>query len=346
MQWYSTEQVTKWHPDKYADQISDAIFQEYYNYDKNCHCNIETFVQNDTVLVGGNVTVKNNFVANHKAIADKVAQKLGYTINQFIDLITPQSCEIYNAVGYNDCIGAGDQGIMIGYACNKTESMLPKGQHIAIKLIQKIEDDVENNPNTILKGDGKVQVVLNEQQELKQIVVSVCHKEGVTLQQVRNYVEALIEPPLHTQLSVNPAGLWTVGGPTADSGLTGRKLVCDNYGPTIPIGGGCFSGKDFTKVDRSASYMARIIAMNVITEFKTIFDECYVHMGYEIGNPEPISLAIEVYQNGRKVDYSHSLLNWVLDRYPVAVNDIRNYLNDLNLDFEKMSEGCHFRYKY
>ena len=264
MRLFSTEQVSKYHPDKFADQISDAILTECLRQDKNSHCGIETLVKDNTVVLSGEITTAAQLDLD--AIVRRVAGKLGYTVDEIINIIGKQSQEINNAVVSDEEIGAGDQGTMFGYATRETESRLPFGFDLANKIIATIEKDVEGNSDTIFKGDAKTQVVVDLDAEpgfgsVHSILVSVCHKEGVTLEAVKEKVTDLLsgifgEQPL-PELIINPSGLWTVGGATADCGLTGRKIVCDQYGGYCAVGGGAFSGKDPSKVDRSASYMAR-----------------------------------------------------------------------------------------
>jgi S-adenosylmethionine synthetase len=267
MRLFSTEQISKYHPDKYADQISDAILTECLSQDRNSHCGIETMVKDNTVVLGGEITT--NAKVDYIDIVRRVADKLGYTVDAVINLIGKQSHEINEAVTSEKKIGAGDQGIMFGYATAETESRLPFGFDLANKIIAAIEHDIETNPNCPFKGDAKTQVTVDLDAEptlasVQTILVSVCHKEMVTLDDVKAEVTKLIQSIFGEnslpELIINPSGTWTLGGPTADCGLTGRKIVCDQYGGYCAVGGGAFSGKDPTKVDRSASYMARHLA--------------------------------------------------------------------------------------
>lgn len=333
MQFFSTEQVSKWHPDKYADQISDAILTAYLRQDKHSHVAVETMVKGETVVLGGEITSTAN--VSHKEVIQRVADKLGYKVTEIIDLIGRQSPEIGGAVG--DAEGAGDQGMMFGYATDKTDSYLPLGFDLANQVIAVLEEDVETNPETILKGDAKCQVTTEDGNTLVNILVSVCHKEGFAIEAVRNYVKHLISDKLNPSFSeflqINPAGTWTIGGPTADCGLTGRKIVCDQYGGYCAVGGGAFSGKDPTKVDRSASYMARKIAVDMVKKYG---GECEVQIAYAIGVAQPVSVSVYSSEAG---DLSYE----VETTYDLTPKGIIKALGLYNKDYEKLAEGCHFR---
>lgn len=341
MRLFSTEQVSKYHPDKYADQISDAILTECLRQDKNSHCGIETLVKDKTVVLSGEITTAAQL--DFEAIVRRVAGKLGYEIEEIINLIGKQSQEINNAVLSDEEIGAGDQGTMFGYATRETESRLPFGFDLANKIIAAIEKDVEDNSDTIFKGDAKTQVVVDLDAEpgfgsVHSILVSVCHKEGITLEAVKEKVTDLLvgifgAQPL-PELIINPSGLWTVGGAIADCGLTGRKIVCDQYGGYCAVGGGAFSGKDPSKVDRSASYMARWIACRLLELHDLKW--CEVQLGYAIGVAQPISVCVK---NDKGLDLSDE----VRENYLLTPRGIINKLCLAEKDYEKLAEGCHYR---
>ena len=341
MRLFSTEQVSKYHPDKYADQISDAILTECLLQDKNSHCGIETLVKDATVVLSGEITSAAQ--VDYEAVVRRVAGKLGYPVDRVINLIGQQSQEINHAVVSDAEIGAGDQGTMFGYATRETESRLPFGFDLANKIIAAIEKDVETNPDTLFKGDAKTQVVVDLDAEpdfdsVHSILVSVCHKEGTSLEAVRARVTALIAALFDgyelPELIINPSGTWTVGGPAADCGLTGRKIVCDQYGGYCAVGGGAFSGKDPTKVDRSASYMARWIACKLLEIHNLKW--CEVQLGYAIGVAQPISVCIT---NDKALD----LADEVREQYSLTPRGIINKLQLDGRDYEKLAEGCHYR---
>ena len=333
MRLISTEAVSKYHPDKYADQISDAIVTECLRQDKNSHCGIETLVKDNTVVIAGELTT--NAKLDIDDIVHRVARKLKYPVTDIIYLVSEQSKQINDAVTKEDAIGAGDQGIMFGYATNETESRLPAPFELANKIIAKIENDVENNPYTVLKGDAKTQVTADfDTSEIYSVTVSVCHKEGVKPQELNKYVSYLLSELVDENiLKVNPAGSWTDGGPKADCGLTGRKIVCDQYGGFCPVGGGALSGKDFSKVDRTATYMARQIATDIVDKFDVPC--CMVQLGFVIGEEKPVSVTVVT---GTDEDYA----DYVRENYDLSVKGMINFLHLNELDLEKVSEGCHF----
>ena len=341
MRLFSTEQISKYHPDKFADQISDAILTECLSQDRDSHCGIETMVKDNTVVLGGEITT--NAKVDYIDIVRRVAAKLGYTVDAVINLIGKQSHEINEAVTSEKKIGAGDQGIMFGYATAETESRLPYGFDLANKIIAAIENDIETNPNCPFKGDAKTQVTVDLDAEptlnsVKTILVSVCHKQMVTLDDVKAEVTKLIQNIFGEntlpELIINPSGIWTLGGPTADCGLTGRKIVCDQYGGYCAVGGGAFSGKDPTKVDRSATYMARHLACKLLDIYKLKW--CEVQLGYAIGIAEPVSVVV-------KNDKNLPLEDYVRENYDLTPLGIIEKLNLLDRDYERLSEGCHFR---
>lgn len=365
MRLFSTEQVSKYHPDKYADQISDAILDAYIEQDPNARVAVETLVKDNVVVLAGeiNSTAK----VDHNQVVLLIGTKLRYDIAQVIDMIGKQSQEIHNAVDKDENIAAGDQGIMFGYATRETESMLPYGFDLANQIIKLIENDVENNKDSILLGDAKTQVTVDLDiapgpEQVKTIVISVCHCEScqgykVDPTNLRWYIGNLlaksdIDWPEHVELIVNPAGPWTIGGPTADAGVTGRKIVCDQYGGYVPVGGGAFSGKDPSKVDRSAAYAARNIAKSIVAN--KLAKKCEVQLSYFIGSNKPSSILIDTFNSS---DLNHEELIELINRnWDLSPNGIINKFDlrkpiykqlasyghigrdDLNVLFEKVTE--------
>ena len=332
MRLFSTEQISKYHPDKYADQISDAILTECLRQDSNSHCGIETMVKDNTVVLGGEITT--TATIDYDSIVYRVANKLNYKVDKIINLIGKQSPEINGAVVADENIGAGDQGIMFGYATSETESYLPFGFDLANKIIKIIEKDVEEN--SVLIGDAKCQVTvdLDEPGTVEEVLVSVCHSNKYNLDEIKAYVRGLLDSVVSPKKwTINPAGTWNVGGATADCGLTGRKIVCDQYGGYCAVGGGAFSGKDPSKVDRSATYMARKIAVDLVKQYGLKW--CEVQLAYAIGVAEPVSVNIK---NDRNEDYA----SVVKTNYDLTPRGIIKTLNLLNVDYEKLAEGCHF----
>lgn len=344
---FSTEQVSKWHPDKYADQVSDAIVTELLKNDKQSKAGVEVMVKDHKIILGGEV--RTNAKINYKKIAKRVAKKLDYKVDKVYNFIGLQSNEIFNGITKEDGnTGAGDQGIMFGYATRESESYLPFAFDLANKIIELIENDVDYNKYTILKGDAKTQVMtdLDKKQDIRaitEILISACHKEGTTLEEVRKYITRLIEPLLEgrdIKLTINPAGTWNVGGPVSDCGLTGRKIVCDQYGGFAPVGGGAFSGKEPSKVDRSAAYMARQIAIDILKQFKDV-KWAEVQLGYAIGVAEPTGVNVKT---NLSKSFNTGISEWVISNYDLTPRGMIKHLDLLNKDYEKISQGCHYRY--
>jgi len=354
MRLFSTEQVSKYHPDKYADQISDAILDAYIEQDPNARVAVETLVKDNVVVLAGeiNSTAK----VDHNQVVLLIGTKLRYDIAQVIDMIGKQSQEIHNAVDKDENIAAGDQGIMFGYATRETESMLPYGFDLANQIIKLIENDVENNKDSILLGDAKTQVTVDLDiapgpEQVKTIVISVCHCEScqgykVDPTNLRWYIGNLlaksdIDWPEHVELIVNPAGPWTIGGPTADAGVTGRKIVCDQYGGYVPVGGGAFSGKDPSKVDRSASYAARQLAVDILNQHPGV-NTALVQLGYAIGIEKPVSIHIELDKPELEPEVRNTII-WE-DYTPSAIIK-RLHLTETKpggRKYETLAERCHY----
>ncbi len=369
MRLFSTEQVTKFHPDKMCDQISDAILDACLAGDPDSRVACECMAKGTTVVLAGEITTKAK--VDYEAVARRVGMKLGYTVDKVINLLTEQSPEISAAVGDGKEQGAGDQGMMYGYATSETESMLPFGFDLANRLVARIEeivdfgfirwyaDYVDGEGTSILRGDAKVQVTVDLDAHpnifsLKKILVSACHNPNADLDVVRAYIECVVQEEMiavceeggfladrivpwlenNVQIIVNPAGAWTIGGPAADCGLTGRKIVCDQYGGYCPVGGGAFSGKDLSKVDRSGAYMARKIACDLVEGYK--LNWCEVQIAYAIGQAEPMSVSVT---NNAGLDLS----GVVKKMYDLTPAGIIKELTKTRRNYERRAEGCHFR---
>lgn len=332
MKLFSTEAVSKFHPDKYADQISDAIVTECLRQDADSRCGVEVLVKDTTVVLSGEIT--SSATIDYANIVHRVASKLHYKVGAVINMIGSQSNEIHRAVSKESSIGAGDQGMMFGYATSETESKLPKGYELANKIIARIEAYVDGQFNGKLKGDAKTQVVTDlDTGEIVSVTISVCHRPS-DLKTVELIVKDLIKDLVPVELvTVNPAGEWTIGGPTADCGLTGRKIVCDQYGGYCAVGGGALSGKDPSKVDRTAAYMARKIACDLVDVFK--LKECIVQLGFIIGSEMPISIYVEA-------DHEADFAAYIKKHYDLSVAGMIQHLGLLDQDFERIAEGCHF----
>ncbi|HJY98862.1 MAG TPA: methionine adenosyltransferase [Patescibacteria group bacterium] len=285
---YTVESVTSGHPDKICDQVSDAILDECLRQDPKSRVAIESFGAHGLFVIGGEITTKAKFDA--KKIAAKVYKNIGHTDKlKFVTNIIKQSPDIAMGV---DTGGAGDQGIMYGFATDETPEYLPKAVALVHKLTQGLEKLRRTKKIKWLLPDGKAQVTM-QNGKIKTVLVSTQHKKGVKLETVRKeisqkLIKKLIPGIKDSQILVNPTGRFEVGGFVADTGLTGRKIMVDSYGGLIPHGGGAFSGKDPTKVDRSGAYMCRFVAKNLVA--KGMAKSVLVSVAYAIGKAEPLML--------------------------------------------------------
>jgi S-adenosylmethionine synthetase len=297
---YSVESVTSGHPDKVCDQISDAILDECLAQDPGTRAGIETFGNHGLLVIGGEITTKANFDA--EKIARDVYEKIGYTKDlEIITRIVKQSPDIAMGV---DVGGAGDQGIMYGYATNETPEFLPKAVVAVHALAKGLEILRKNGTISWLKPDGKTQITMDNG-KIRTILVSTQHDEGITQEEIKQTLtEKLIRPIIgdisNIEILVNPTGRFVQGGFEADAGLTGRKIMVDTYCGLITHGGGCFSGKDPSKVDRSAAYMARYVAKNIVA--KGLAKECLVSVAYAIGRAEPL-MVDAINENGESLKH-------------------------------------------
>lgn len=335
MKLFSTEQVSRWHPDKMADQVSDAIVTECLKRDSTAHVAVECLLKDKLCVLAGEISIK--CYIDVKSIAlrklDQLEPNKSYIV---IEHISRQSPEINEAVSHGEDQGAGDQGMMFGYATSETESMLPYGFELANKIIKRIEA----SRGGILKGDAKCQVTVDLDKKgpdsVNLVLISVCHKATYSIAAVRDYIKGLF-PEYEGKLLINPAGAWTIGGPDADAGVTGRKIVADQYGGYFPVGGGAFSGKDPSKVDRSATYMARYLAKDLVKHFK--LKECSVQIAYAIGVAEPVSLDIGT---GKGPEMDEKAYQYVKDNYDLRPKAIIEKLDLLHKDYAALASGCHF----
>ena len=318
----TAECVTPRHPDKLCDRISDAILDACLEQDPDSRVAIETMGGHGIITITGEVTTKAYF--NAREIAQRIAGKqYGVQVN-----IVSQSSEIANGV---DTGGAGDQGIMVGYACNENEAMIPQELYLARSLCQFI---YEKYPY-----DGKTQITLNDKNEIYTIVASFQNvkKEDLFNEVAKWWANNKFQPEDLTQINIycNPAGDWSHGGFEADTGVTGRKLAVDNYGPQIPIGGGAFSGKDATKVDRSGAYMARYIAVDLLKRYPDA-KEALVKIAYAIGVAEPVMItSFLTFDSG-------VLESQIVSGYDCSPNDIIKLLDLKKPQFEKLAQWGHF----
>lgn len=347
---FTSESVTKGHPDKICDQISDAILDAMIEQDPMSRVACETTVTTGQVLVMGEITT--NAQVDIPAIVRKTIVDIGYDVDAkgfngntcaVLTAIDKQSTDIAMGVDksfelkhdeedkYN-LNGAGDQGMMFGYACNETEELMPLPISLAHKLAVKLTEVRENGTMPYLYSDGKTQVTVEyddgKPTKVTTVVVSSQHSADVSLEQLRedvinNVIKTTVPAELmddDTVFYVNPTGRFVIGGPAGDSGLTGRKIIVDTYGGYARHGGGAFSGKDPTKVDRSAAYAARWVAKNIVAA--GLADKCEVELAYAIGVAKPVSVLVETFGTGKVSDDKISeIVNKVFDLRPSAIID-------------------------
>lgn len=329
----TVESVTSGHPDKICDQVSDAVLDACLSQDPKSRVAIETFGSHGLFVIGGEVTTKAKF--NAEKIARKVYKDIGYKDKlKIITNIIRQSPDIAMGV---DTGGAGDQGIMYGYATDETPEYMPKAVVLVHKLTKGLEDLRKSKKIKWLKPDGKAQVTMDGKKTIT-ILVSCNHNKGVSLRKVRKEItEKLIKKVVPNikgiNILVNPTGRFEVGGFVADTGLTGRKIMVDTYGGLITHGGGCFSGKDPTKVDRSGAYMARYAAKNIIA--RKLAKSCLVSVAYAIGKVEPLMLEA-------KDEKGRSLSSYLKKNFDFRPRAIIEKLNLLQPIYQKTAAYGHF----
>lgn len=326
---FTSESVTEGHPDKIADQVSDAILDAILKDDPNARVACETTVTTGMALIAGEISTT-TYVDIPKVVRETI-KEIGYTRAKYgydyetmaiLTAIDEQSPDIAQGVDkaleYRDkdseeeieATGAGDQGLMFGYATNKTETYMPLAIYLSHQLAKRLSDVRKDGTLNYLRPDGKVQVTVEYDENdnpvrIDTIVVSTQHAEDVTLEQIQEDIKAHVIYPTvpenlineQTKFYINPTGRFVIGGPQGDAGLTGRKIIVDTYGGYARHGGGCFSGKDPTKVDRSAAYAARYVAKNIVAA--GLADQCEVQLAYAIGVAEPVSIAIDTFGTGK-----------------------------------------------
>src|SRR4028119_1252894 len=310
---FTSESVTEGHPDKIADQISDAVLDTVLGQDQTGRVACETLVTTGLVVVAGEITT--DATIDFQRVARETIREIGYTRAKYgFDCDT---CSVLTAVGRQspdiamgvDTGGAGDQGLMFGFACNETPELMPLPIQLAHNLTRALSAARRSGELDYLRPDGKSQVSVEYRDgkpfRVEAVVVSTQHSDEVTTEQLRqDILEKVIKTTVsadlldeNTKYHINPTGRFVIGGPMGDAGLTGRKIIVDTYGGYAPHGGGAFSGKDPTKVDRSAAYMARYIAKNIVAA--GLAEKCTVQLAYAIGVAEPVSVRIDTHGTGR-----------------------------------------------
>ena len=378
---FTSESVTEGHPDKVCDQISDAIVDEILKDDKDARVACETMATTGLILITGEITTKT--YVDFTKIAREVLEDIGYNRAKFgfdattcavLSAIKDQSADI--AMGVDrfkdknfdedefDAIGAGDQGMMFGYACKETDEYMPLPISLAHKLSRKLSEVRKNNTLEYLRPDGKSQVSVEYEngipKRIENVVISAQHSPDVSIKDLRNdikkeVIDTILPKNLvdeNTSFYINPTGRFVVGGPMGDAGLTGRKIIVDTYGGYARHGGGAFSGKDPTKVDRSAAYYARYIAKNLVAS--GVCDKVEIGLAYAIGLARPTSIYVETFGTGKIPDNEiEKLVNRHFDPRPAAIIKNLNLLrpiyrqvasyghfgsNDLDLSWEKLDK--------
>ncbi|MBR2130771.1 methionine adenosyltransferase [Aerococcus sp.] len=366
---FTSESVTEGHPDKVADQISDAILDAILAQDPQARVACETAVNTGLVLVFGEVTTS-AYVDIQKIVRNTVREigyrdgKFGFDADSIAVLVSldEQSPDIAQGVDDaietretgevgNKLIGAGDQGIMFGYATDETPELMPMPIALSHRLSRRLAEVRKSGELNYLGPDGKTQVTIeyddnNQPQRIDTIVISTQHTEGIELDQIRqDVIKHVVEPTMpenwldeNTRYFINPTGKFVSGGPEADSGLTGRKIIVDTYGGSAHHGGGAFSGKDATKVDRSASYAARYIAKNLVAA--GLARKVEIQLAYAIGVAEPVSIAIDTF--GTSDLSENELVGLVRDNFDLTPNGIIDMLSLRQPIFSKTAAYGHF----
>lgn len=330
---FTSESITEGHPDKICDTIADAILDEALRQDKNSKMAVEATIKDDFVLIYGEADTKAHI--DFEGIAKQVIREIGYEEDyQVMVKVNKQSSEIHHAVVQDGCIGAGDQGIMFGYACDDTEEYMPAPIAYAHKLAKRLSDVRRTHP--ILKPDGKTQVSVEyENDQIKRIdtiVISTQHASNATQQEIANLIMKEVITPVipdelldeDTRYLINPSGSFVLGGSFGDSGTTGRKIVVDTYGGMGRIGGGCFSSKDPSKVDRSAAYYCRYVAKNIVAH--QLARRCEIQVAYAIGKVKPVSILLDTFGTGTMSD--EALLDIVKKNFNF---EVKNIIEELDL---------------
>ena len=355
----TSESVGEGHPDKMADQISDAILDAIIVQDRNCRVAVETLVKTGLVVLAGEITTSAE--VDYEAIARKTIERIGYNHSDLgfdhlsckvISAISKQSPDIAMGVDRDnkEKQGAGDQGLMFGYAINETKELMPATIQIAHDLVKKHSEVRNSGAIEWLRPDAKSQVTINfnngKPKNIDTVVLSTQHDDNIDMEEIhQNVLEHIIKPILpdelvteETRYLINPTGSFVIGGPVGDCGLTGRKIIVDTYGGMARHGGGAFSGKDPSKVDRSAAYAARYVAKNIVAA--GLADRCEIQVSYAIGVAEPTSIRIKTF--GTEKIQEKQIIQLVHNNFDLTPFGIMSMLDLLKPIYEKTAAYGHF----
>jgi len=355
----TSESVTEGHPDKVCDQISDAVLDEIFRQDKYARVACETYITRGLVVVGGEITTK--AWVDVDSLVRNVIKDIGYTHSKYG--FNYETCAVLNVIGKQspdisqgvDVGGAGDQGLMVGFACRETPELMPIPIALAHKLTMKLAEVRKDGTLPYIGPDGKSQVTMEyvdgKPTRIETIVISTQHTEDIldksghqiTEKSRKEILNAVIKPvagnlmDAKTKVFINPTGKFVVGGPQSDTGMTGRKIIVDTYGGRTAHGGGAFSGKDPTKVDRSAAYMARYVAKNVVAA--GLADECTIQLAYAIGVAEPVGLFVDTHGTGRMAD--ETIVELIRKNFKLTPQGIIDHLKLRNPIYQKTASYGH-----
>ena len=352
--YFTSESVTEGHPDKLCDYISDSILDACLEQDENSRVAVETFAANNNITVAGQLTTKANI--NVEEIVRNTIKEIGFdnadvdmdyrTCNINID-IAKQSPDIAMGV---DVGGAGDQGIMFGYACDETENYMPYAINMAHKLSKKVSEVRRTKEIPYLRPDAKTQVTVEYEdgvpKRIETILISTQHNDGIEQEKIReDLMNKVIKKVIpnnmideNTKIYVNPTGRFVIGGPLGDTGLTGRKIIVDTYGGYARHGGGCFSGKDASKLDRSSAYMLRHIAKNLVANGYA--KKCEIQVAYAIGMKEPLSIYVNTFGTGTKP--YEEIIDIIKEKFDLTPEGIIKYLDLKKPIYRKTTNYGHF----